>query len=541
MHWVLYCAVGKNYQLLEGLLYLFAFATGFQKLSAAQSSVKIRYGEPQRWKRITANINRTKPQRAPEARARQAKKGDGRPPDTSKELLTKTKAGASKSKQSAEIGMRPSYPWKDNSCWLDSSLELIYTVASKQFYTSFLPRFQTMSRTHPLWNLYEAIDFRMTLVDLEQATSMLGNQRDNLRKVLKHASIIKSLSDKGSLFSWLATLLKYRQDQPDGAHMDARSYFETHTVVLRLCDGTATTPCHWQLTTPARASTLMFQLNSSNADLHGGDLEKWLRDVVRINKQPTPSINCWRTSEGTPLCNGSASSLTLYVHLPVMLIIEAGDHTDVKNRWNAPATLRPLSSSHAEAGVIYDIAGVAYFDPTADHFVARFTPDSKKVFHYDGMRHSGVAMLIKGATITSHLTGYPNRDNCPDGCSRHAFVYQLRGGTKAQEIFGEHQSQQALRLYDIIFAECSEGQDHIGRSLPHISLGKNNIKQLLPEDLKWLRNPSRAKTVDYEQVIQVPSNADDHDQPLSSPSQESLAVMQVSQVTFIQSMTNVAG
>ncbi|KAF8833213.1 hypothetical protein BDN67DRAFT_986171, partial [Paxillus ammoniavirescens] len=198
MHYVLYAAVGKGHRLLEGLLYLHAFAVGFQRLSAARSvGVKICYGESQRWKRVAQNIGRTKPERAPEARTRKRSTNDGRGPDTAKELLKEPNVP---SKALAKSGLRPSYPWENNSCWLDCSLELIYTTVSTMFYADFHPRFPQGDNSYSIQKLLTAMDFRMTLVDLKQASAMLRDQWNSLRQELKRAGIITDLSDMDSLF-----------------------------------------------------------------------------------------------------------------------------------------------------------------------------------------------------------------------------------------------------------------------------------------------------------------------------------------------------
>ncbi|KAF9236619.1 hypothetical protein BU15DRAFT_63878 [Melanogaster broomeanus] len=182
-----------------------------------------------------------------------------------------------------------------------------------------------------------------------------------------------------------------------------------------------------------------------------------------------------------------------------MLIIdfEPGDPENAQNQWNIPATLRPLSQSLAEQDqVIYDIVGITYFGPAVRHFVARYVVGEKKlIFDYDGLRHGGTAFAIRGATISTHLTGHPNAKNCPSGYVHHSIVYRLRGGTNAQEVFAKYQKEQASRLHNVTF-ESSDSH----HSFPTISLQKVNVTRLLPEDLRWLKRPSKAKTTDYDKV-----------------------------------------
>ena len=91
---------------------------------------------------VAANIGRTKPTRGSQPKEKHCKKNDGRPPDTTKELIS---AISSKKKgptqqlldfrpipKSIMLG-RPSYPWKENSWWLDISLELIFMTVMRDF------------------------------------------------------------------------------------------------------------------------------------------------------------------------------------------------------------------------------------------------------------------------------------------------------------------------------------------------------------------------------------------------------------------------
>ncbi|KAF8833214.1 hypothetical protein BDN67DRAFT_986172 [Paxillus ammoniavirescens] len=181
---------------------------------------------------------------------------------------------------------------------------------------------------------------------------------------------------------------------------------------------------------------------------------------------------------------------------------------------NAVHAAISASSTTESLGVVYDIVGVAYFGHMSKHFVVRYTPDRKKVFDYNGMRNDGMAALIKGATVTSHLAGLPNTTNCPVDFPCHVVVYQLQGGTNAQAVFAEHQRQQASRLYKLRFSK-SDGTPGDGL-LPRISREDHNTRQLPPEDLKWLSNPASTKTTEYEHL---PHSIHEMPEPMSpSPS-----------------------
>jgi hypothetical protein len=159
----------------------------------------IRYGKAEPGKAIAQQIGRTKPSRAPEPEESRRKKNDGRPPDTSKELLanpkskspTKTRSSA-KEKMTPTVHDRPSYPWHNNSCWLDTSLELIFITVMRDF-----PRFSSLNQVllpeMALRVLFETLELcRTTVEDTPQdqdASSNLRLQRDSFRKFLRTSRI----------------------------------------------------------------------------------------------------------------------------------------------------------------------------------------------------------------------------------------------------------------------------------------------------------------------------------------------------------------
>lgn len=125
------------------------------------------------------------------AARKKQKKSDGRPPDTSHELVKRP---------SDAVHYRPGYRWKNNSCWLDCSLELMFLAVVPDFRTDFEPRFHGMHHTSPLWHLYKLFDLHMSLSENAEASSdLLAIQRDEFRATLKDVGTIKSVSDIGQI------------------------------------------------------------------------------------------------------------------------------------------------------------------------------------------------------------------------------------------------------------------------------------------------------------------------------------------------------
>lgn len=178
------------------------------------------------------------------------KKNDGRPPDTIKELLkpkpTKAPSKQPKSKKESLKSITPkdepgpveaetisdskaespvetetptslpsypipSYPWRNNSCWLDSSLQILYT-ASLKFPDDFNSIREALPENSALRAILESFLHRQEL-DVEdlKTSRLLSDQPDNIRRLLRQKKAIQSLSEYESLFvrSFLIHLNKW--------------------------------------------------------------------------------------------------------------------------------------------------------------------------------------------------------------------------------------------------------------------------------------------------------------------------------------------
>jgi hypothetical protein len=201
----------------------------------------IRYGIAEPWKVKAAEIERTKPSRAPKPDEKKRKKNDGRPPDTVNELLTApTKksavikppkptikdllAAAAKSPppppsktsqalitapvtsapppppkktQKFEFG-QPSYPWMDNSCWLDASLEVLY-AAIEDDSADFCNLFESLDPDVGLGAFYTAIYDRLSMNPAQKDISAcLASQGDQLRLFLYEKKLIDHIDQPES-------------------------------------------------------------------------------------------------------------------------------------------------------------------------------------------------------------------------------------------------------------------------------------------------------------------------------------------------------
>jgi hypothetical protein len=155
-----------------------------------------------------ATLGRTKPSRAPKPEEKQRKKNDGRPPDTVKELLGHPKSKkvakvmvklepAQKMSKKLDLGLpKAAYPWSGNSCWLDTSLQVLYMAVTRDF-NEFKNICEPLDPDVALGALYAMFRdrFGLELEDSEDNMSaVLESQRDAFRIFLHEKKIISSLS-----------------------------------------------------------------------------------------------------------------------------------------------------------------------------------------------------------------------------------------------------------------------------------------------------------------------------------------------------------
>ncbi|KAJ7190032.1 hypothetical protein GGX14DRAFT_328543, partial [Mycena pura] len=416
MHWKLYAALGKHFALLDGLKALVAFAEYYRSQFEGK---KLHYGAKREHWKATARIHgRTKFSRTPGTR-QNSFKNDGRPPDTGKALL------AGRKRKSLAPYYEKGYKWKDNSCWLDSSLIAIFSAASRDYSQSM----------EPIYSLpgYE-----------EGGCTVLSNQRDGFRKILLDLpkSTLKSLRDFQTLFvSYYYFIRRFHS-----AVERAISYFRVCRVRLRGCSGLGID--HFQL---ERVKWLeQIQLHSDLCRQYNGDLRKWFLDFNRPAK-PHPAENCWRGYEGEVFCDGNSFSYDIILNLPITLMLEFSglDSGDIESgpHWNIPKSLSPYANNPTATarGVKYSIASHVYYNRQTIHFIARYSSDKTHVYDYDGRKHDGHATLnianLKALTgPTDLITGIP------PGYFLHAVVYHLDGGEAAQNYFRREQQRLAGRL-----------------------------------------------------------------------------------------------
>lgn len=173
------------------------------------AGVPIRYGQPEPWKGVAEKQGHTKPSRAKNSQDVKWKKNDGRPPDTAKELVKSGKKNNSKdlTKTATETPQHqlkygpPSYQWKANSCWLDTSLQLLFVCVHRNF-EEFSSLFDGVSEDTMLCGFFNVLKMRYEIdedIPNDVASGKLVEHRDTFREALCNFGSIKDTDSSQSL------------------------------------------------------------------------------------------------------------------------------------------------------------------------------------------------------------------------------------------------------------------------------------------------------------------------------------------------------
>ncbi|KAJ6473065.1 hypothetical protein C8R45DRAFT_1163444 [Mycena sanguinolenta] len=419
LHWKLYCAVGRLHALMEGLRSLYAVAEYYQRLyTGTVAGVPIRYGQAKPWKVISQQIGRTKPSRAPETSSSQRKKNDGRPPDTSAELLGSLKSNKGSSKGPSKPDRLVGYPWANNSCWLDSALELLFSAVTRNF-----------------------ADFSSRFDDINPDSTRFWT----LRTLPPSEAVSRHLP------AWLAGLFKHLSRDGSSQFELAESFFHSQVVYLRSCTGAIG---------PGLAKHVQIARRTSQQCVHvlqpyackkfKHSVQGWLKNEILVNKTPDTLAHCWRSRDSTHFCTGTAQTTSFYVALPAVLIFEVNEVPE--NDWDFTSTLQIPGSNMGDPEIIYDIVGRAFYSRTKRHYIARYwDADQSAVFTYDGYETGGYSVRESGgkASMKTYLCGC--HPDTPSTFITSAVIYHLRGGLDAQEGFEASQMVAAKRIHDLHF------------------------------------------------------------------------------------------
>ncbi|KAJ7033591.1 hypothetical protein C8F04DRAFT_1353861 [Mycena alexandri] len=518
MHNRIYKMIGRRNTLFYGLEGLIRIAETFERsYDAARRGDKIYYGrDPQYWKTTRFRYSWTKHNRH---EARRKFSMDGRAPDTITRLARKAsrkkRIGGAVQKTKPKPAAPPpeferSFRWQKNSCWLDSSLTVFYAVASRNF-----PQLKTILAALPAEHLFSDL---LSIIEehIRQAAlpgfedggcRVLATMRNEFRKKLKVGKYTQRLNNSDTIFGWFHQILAQmmvHKPAPDRAREHCISFFQLYTAQVKKCAGCEAAPReHWEVSHPLWRAPV--QLTLSMHQIFGGDLGKWFRWL--LDPSEWEKATCWRQWDGNPFCNGAAQAKEYILSIPVVLILEAGE--TLGSPWKVPATLLPLGRKFATQGIKYILAAEIYTDYTvqlgsSSHFIVRYvTPDSTRIFDYDGMRHSGHAKHRPGAKTSGWMSGSSDKlRDVPTGYKLTAIIYDLEGGVDGQQAFFAERCKRApwgLQLH-------SDHEDDNG--LPRLAkLAQPHLTQITEYERKeWASKRRQAEAVEYETNQSTPQD-----------------------------------
>jgi hypothetical protein len=93
----------------------------------------------------------------------------------------------------------PAYPWNRNSCWLDTSLQLLY-VALTKYPDDFVRIIKGLPKASGVKEVLNSLQARHGMDPQGITSKILGDQRDAIRNLLKKKRAIASITQFESLF-----------------------------------------------------------------------------------------------------------------------------------------------------------------------------------------------------------------------------------------------------------------------------------------------------------------------------------------------------
>jgi len=158
-----------------------------------------------------------------------------------------------------------------------------------------------------------------------------------------------------------------------------------------------------------------------------GDIKAWFTSLMSDKGTKASNLSCWRKDEEESFCLGDRTDTRgLVISIPVVLLLRVPEDSNQLVA-NIPQTLTPLTKTLAnKTGVIYDLVGFGLYSEKACHFTARYMlKNYSDIFSYDGMKNRGYAIW----------EGPDNLQDLPKGYIINTVVYNLRGGSRAQNAF----------------------------------------------------------------------------------------------------------
>ncbi|KAF8999504.1 hypothetical protein BDQ17DRAFT_1427736 [Cyathus striatus] len=318
----------------------------------------------------------------------------------------------------------PNFKWKGNSCWLDSSLQLLFqALIHRHWDFKNAAKHVTKTKFHRIFLLY------LRYVSYQSAD-------------YKDSSVVELSEDHDKLISWLAeekiggtikgkfnSLWQWFYDIVDEASSDIRYkghlYFERLEVTIRICcnsiSETQINHMYFDKNPKRRRSMYLTQKDYESFDRN---TDTWLKHQIKFGYNLHDTRPCYRTLDGEHMCTGVNFSTTKWLSIPVIMMLSVDEECFAARHqkplvWNFLKEIRPDGNS-----VTYEM----------------------KVYEYDGM-NGGVGKELLNLSLGTEL--YGQHVNPPPGFSTSCVIYRLRQGSTGQERFFTHQVAKLHELHNI--------------------------------------------------------------------------------------------
>ncbi|KAJ8080754.1 hypothetical protein PM082_017588 [Marasmius tenuissimus] len=425
MHWRLYSAVGRRHELISGIYVLYKVAGSFEEEYMNNiTGVPIAYKPHEPWKLTYKKRGTTHPSHLLNSKESDGKSQARCPPDTSSELVGSSTKPALKQKHAQSLfavladllHAIPSYVWSMNSCWLDTSLELLFHTVIPQ-------------SSHSDATQAKAILKADTAIQL---ANLITSNRESLHSFLNDNGYLLKLNGMygfKDILGWVQSLLRRETPQTQGTlHFpdyspwptdSAHLYFVAVHSTLNRCSGDGDGTDHFRIRHKSRHDTV-HTLRPADYESTKGSVQAWLESKVAMHTQLTldeDSCLCWCSDKDgkSTLCTGLRSSTSFWASIPVLLALEVqpADALMKYHQWDFPRHLYPTRKpghkrSTRSDDLVYDLVGCILFN--GDHYIARYLwspPSTSKkmpgLYRYDGMKDHGIPTRMPPSTLKTHL------------------------------------------------------------------------------------------------------------------------------------------
>ena len=359
----------------------------------------------------------------------------------------------------------PSYPWSENSCWLDSSLEALYCALNFHGtwveFELLIQHEQKEPFPSPVYYLYLCLQSRRLRPISGFPESSAGIKsaelhmlRDGFRDMLFKTKMITNpgpVNTYQPALAWFASIIA--PGTPYKTNAACRAFFAGVQQRLWICDH------HVRVDRTTNLSAVYQAPFPETFNRYHGHMQEWLKSLTNLKGvvQGTPQEICWRKNidQEKNYCTGKPALITFFRAIPVILTLEPNFDSLQSGMWDFPRHLYPLAKARADKnGVVYDLVARIFHNEKSEHFITRCAVPTAHshpaIFTYDGMQFSGYSQLEKGS-IDNLLAG--QNPPVPSGYKTYAVLYKLRGGIEAQKYYSDHQ---AIHIMKKLHLELSE-------------------------------------------------------------------------------------